>query len=149
MFVEGLTWHPLVRSNLGGNHSLFGTVHADMIFHLMATAVIDKQNALDYTVRTSQRRGVVGAMARLSIVVVPEVLRKTIRRRLSEPIKKWYRSGDREDWERERALLLEDPESYLTYLRTGAKPRASKPGCDSQTVGAPEHRRLLQESQAE
>lgn len=121
MFMEDLTWYPLFRSNLGGNHALFGTVHGDMIFHLMATAVVDQQNAVDYTVRTSQRHGLVGAMAKLSIVMVPEVFRKRVRNHLSVRIKKWYRSNDREDWERERALLLEDPEGYLSYLRTGAE----------------------------
>ena len=122
LFLEGLTWHPLFRSNLGGNHALFGTVHGDMIFHLMATAVVDEQNAVDYTVRASQRQGLVGAAARLSTVVVPDAIRRSVRKRLAGPIKKWHRSSDREDWERERALLLEDPEGYLAYLRTGAKP---------------------------
>jgi hypothetical protein len=125
MFLEGLTWHPLVRSNLGGNHALFGMVHGDMIFHLMAAAVVDQQNGVDYTVRSSQRRGLVGAMARLSVVAIPERLRRMVRNRLSKRIKKWYQSSDREDWERERAMLLEDPETYLTYLRTGTKSRDS------------------------
>ncbi len=121
MFMEGLTWHPLLRSNLGGDHALFGTVHGDMIFHLMATAVVDQQNAVDYTIRASQRQGLFGAMARFSVVVLPERLRRSVRSRLSGRIKKWYKSNDREDWERQRAMLLSDPENYLAYLRTGEK----------------------------
>jgi len=119
MFLEELTWYPLVRSNLGGNHALFGMVHGDMIFHLMAAAVVDQQNGVDYTVRASQRRGLVGAMARLAVVLIPERLRRGLRNRLSGHIRKWYRSSDRQDWERERAMLLDDPEKYLAYLRTG------------------------------
>ena len=119
MFMEGLTWYPLVRSNLGGNHALFGMVHGDMIFHLMAAAVVDQQNAVDYTVRPSQRSGLVGALARFSVVAIPEGLRRILRSGLAGHIKKWHRSRDREDWERQRAMLLDDPEKYLAYLRTG------------------------------
>lgn len=130
MFMEGLTWHPLVRSNLGGHHALFGSVHGDMIFHLMATAVVDQQNDVGYTVRPSQRKGLVGAMARLSIRLVPNALRRRARTHLSARIKKWHRSDDRQEWERERALLLEDPEAYLAYLRTGAEPQEPSRLCD-------------------
>lgn len=137
IFLEGLTWHPLVRSNLGGNHALFGMVHGDVIFHLMAAAVVDQQNAVDYTVRPSQRRGLVGATARLATVVIPKRLRRTVRNHLAERIKKWHRSADRQDWERERAMLLEDPEAYLNYLRTGAQLRDSAPQPGKWTAGPP------------
>lgn len=121
MFVEGLTWHPLVRSNLGGDHALFGMIHGDMIFHLMAAAVVDQQNGVDYTVRPSQRRGLVGAMARFSVLTIPERFRKTLRNHFSGRIRRWCRSDDRQDWERERAMLLDNPESYLAHLRSGTE----------------------------
>ncbi len=121
IFVEGLMWHPLFRSNGGGgDHALFGAVHGDMIFHLTTAAVVDQQNVIDCTVRPSQRRGLLGAMARLSIVLIPARLRRTIRSRISGSIREWYRSKDRQEWERERAMLLDDPERYLAHLRTGA-----------------------------
>ncbi len=121
VFVEELTWYPLVRSNLGGNHALFGMIHGDMIFHLMAAAVVDQQDAVDYAVRPSQRRGLFGAMARFSVLTIPEGFRKTLRSHLSGRIRRWCRFGDRQDWERERAMLLDNPEGYLAYLRTGAE----------------------------
>ncbi len=128
MFLEGLSWHPLFRSNLGGGHTVFGSVHGDMIFHLMMAAIVDKQNRVDYTVTPSNRRGIVGAMARLAVVLIPNGLRRGLRNRISGHIKRWYRSSDRRDWERERAMLLEDPEGYLASLRTGAKPQALHDG---------------------
>ena len=145
-FVEGLTWHPLFRSNLGGNHALFGTVHGDMIFHLMAAAVVDQQNAVDYTVRASQRQGLVGAMARFSTVVVPPKVRTAIRNRLLKRINRWYRSNDREDWERERALLLEDPQGYLACLRMGAPHEVSGRRFRERAVPSPEQSKPLEES---
>jgi hypothetical protein len=148
MFVEGLTWHPLFRSNLGGNHALFGTVHGDMIFHLMAAAVVDQQNAVDYTVRASQRRGLVGVMARFSTVVVPPKVRTAIRNHLLKRINRWYRSNDREDWERERALLLEDPQRYLAYLRMGVPREASGRRFRERAVPSPEQSKPLQGSRA-
>lgn len=147
MFMEGLTWHPLLRSNLGGDHALFGTVHGDMIFHLMATAVVDQQNAVDYTVRTSQRQGFLGAMARLSVVMLPETLRRGVRNRLSGHIKRWCRSNDREDWERQRAMLLSDPESYLAYLRTGENPPGPKTAPGNWASRSSEHRTPLRKHQ--
>jgi hypothetical protein len=123
VFVEGLTWYPLVRSNLGGNHTLFGAVHGDMIFHLMATAVVDKLNVVGWTVRPTQRPGLVGLAARLAAVLVPGSLKNKLRMRASRHLKKRYQSNDRQDWERERTLLLEDPEAYLDYVRRGVKSR--------------------------
>ncbi len=120
MFMEDLAWYPLLPSN-GGRHSVFGSLHADMIFHLVAAAVVDQQNVVDYTVRPSQRRGPVGTMARLSTVLLPVALRRQLRSCLRTRVTEWYQSDDREDWERERAMLLEDPEAYLDHVRGNGK----------------------------
>lgn len=129
MFMEGLAWHPLVRSNLGGRHALFGTVHGDMIFHLTTAAVIDQQNMVGWTVRPSQRKGLVGAMAKVGKVLLPGMLRREVRSRASKHLIKRCQADDRQQWERERALLLEDPERYLADLRTGARPERPSASC--------------------
>lgn len=125
-FVEGLPWHPLARSNLGGNHVLFGALHGDMIFHLMAAAVVDKLNMVGWTVRPSQRPGLVGLGARLAAVLLPMGLKRAIRTRVSRHLKKRCQSDDRQDWECERAMLLDDPEAYLDHLRGKARPQAPR-----------------------
>jgi hypothetical protein len=126
IFTEGLTWYPLERSNVGGTHALLASIHGDLIFHLMATAVVEEQQGLDFTVRASQRRGLTGAVARIACAVLPERFRGKIRRRLAEPIKALHRSGDRRAWEQERRMLFEDPDRYLIYLRTGVKDRPAR-----------------------
>jgi hypothetical protein len=118
MFMHGLTWYPLCGSNIEGHHVLFGAVHGDLIFHLMSAVLVDRQNKVGRTVRPSQRRGLVGALAKGSTALVPEFLRRVIRTQTTRRINKWYQSKDKKDWESERALLFSDPESYITSLRT-------------------------------
>jgi len=102
-----------------------------MIFHLMATAVVDKLNVVGWTVRPTQRPGFVGLAARLAKVLVPGSLKDKLRMHASRHLKKRYQSDDRQDWERERTLLLEDPEAYLDYVRSGVK---SPPPSDEASV---------------
>jgi hypothetical protein len=131
VFKEGLTWHPLARTNIGGTHALAASVHGDLIFHLMATAVVEEQEGLDFTLRASQRGGITGAVARMACAIVPESIRGRIRQRISESLKAWHRTGDRRAWEEERRMLFEDPERYLAYLRTGVKDPASDPEAET------------------
>jgi hypothetical protein len=119
IFLEGLTWHPMVRSNPGGHHLLFASIYDDLIFHLHAAAVVEQQQRLDYTVRPSQRGGLIGAAARAARLVLPEAVRGKIRRRVAPRIQARLESTDRDDWERQRQRLLDDPDRYLTYLRSG------------------------------
>lgn len=125
VFKKGLTWHPLARTNVGGTRALIASVHGDLIFHLMATAVVEEQEGLDFTLRASQRGGVTGAVARMACAIFPESIRGRIRRRVSDSIQAWHRTGDRRAWEEERRMLFEDPERYLAYLRTGVKDSAA------------------------
>ena len=117
--MEGLTWYPLIRSNRGGHHALFASVYGDVIFHLMAATVVEEQHVMDFTLRPSQRTGLIGATARVARALLPEAVKRRIRWRASPHIKAWSRSADCEAWEQERRRLLEAPDRYLTYLRTG------------------------------
>lgn len=119
VFTEDLTWFPLIRSSTGGDHPLFAGVYADLIFHLMATTVVEEQHAVDFTLRPSQRSGLLGATARVARALLPETLKRRIRWRASPHLKAWCRTGDREAWEQERHRLLDDPDGYLAHLRTG------------------------------
>jgi len=121
MFVEDLTWYPLVRSNVGDNHLLFASVYNDLIFHLMAAEVVERQHKVDFTLRASQREGLVGTAARVARDLLPERLRHRVRRRVAPRIKDRYESKDRAAWEQERLRLFEDPDHYLMYLRTGLR----------------------------
>lgn len=120
LFMEGLTWYPLARSNPGGNRTLFASIYGDLIFHLHAAAFIERTNTLGFTVPVSRRRGLLGAAARMARVLLPGALRHRIRRCVSAQIDSRCQAVDREDWERQRQSLFHDPDCYLMYLRTGA-----------------------------
>jgi len=119
MFREGLTWYPLVRSNLGGRHAQFASVHGDLIFHLHATTFIERTKTPGLTVRLSQRQGLLGAAAKVARAVLPDRIRQKIRDRIMPLLKTKCVSMDLQAWEQERRRLFENPEAYLAYLRTG------------------------------
>jgi hypothetical protein len=121
MFMEGRTWHPLIRSNKGGNHMLFASIYGDMIFHLHATAFIERTKKAGFTGQTndgSQLRKLGRTVAR---AVLPTLVRMKMRNSLPERIRDPQDYLDRKAWEHERQCLFDDPETYLTYLRTGAR----------------------------
>ncbi len=121
MFMEGLTWYPLVRTNLGGRHALFASVHGDLIFHLHATAYIERTRTPGLMVRPYQRKGLIGAAARIARAVLPDKIRAKVRACIAPVLETRCEYMDLQTWEQERRRLFEDPEAYLTYLRTGVR----------------------------
>lgn len=121
MFMEGLTWHPLARSNRGGGHAMFASIHGDLIFHLHATVYIERTKTPGFAVGAYQRKGLIGVVARAARVLLPTGFRRRVRERVMPLLKTRCESMDREAWEQERRRLFESPEAYLTYLRTGVR----------------------------
>jgi hypothetical protein len=104
LYSEGLSWFPLVRSNKGEDHSHLGSVYHDMIYHLSYAA----------------RRVTITPA---DMMRVPQYIR-AIRSALI-PQKVWERirgssvRANQRAFEHIRAQLLENPDAYLEYLRTG------------------------------
>lgn len=119
MFMDGLTWHPLPRSNRGGNHALFASIHGDMVFHLHATVYIERTKTPGFTIRLSQRRGLIGAVAKGACALLPLSLRRSVQHHVMPLLKTRCESMDRQAWEEERRRLFENPAGYIEYLRTG------------------------------
>jgi len=121
MFMNGLTWHPLIRSNKGGNHMVFASIYGDLIFHLHATAFIERTKKAGFTGQVndgSQFRKFSRTVAR---AVLPAPVRMKVRNSLPERIRDPQDRLDRKAWEYERQSLFNDPEAYLAYLRTGVR----------------------------
>jgi len=121
MFMEDLTWHPLVRSNKGGNHMVFASIYGDLIFHLHATTFIERTKKAGFTGQSnegSQLRKFGRTVAR---AVLPTTVRMKVRKSLPERIRDPQDYLDRKAWEHERTCLFDDPQSYLNYLRTGSR----------------------------
>jgi hypothetical protein len=121
MFMEGLTWHPLARSNLGGSHALFASVHGDLIFHLHATVYIERTKNPGFTIMPHQHRGLLGAGARAARALLPLRIRRWVRGRIRPLLESRCESMDLQAWEQERRRLFENPDAYILYLRTGIR----------------------------
>jgi hypothetical protein len=127
LHAEGLTWHPLIRSDLARERSAFGGVFGDMIFHLGGAAWFDLHKG-----GPSGRKSSAGARAAFvaryyglvlrAAGLIPARLRPLFRpvKRLERVVRK--RTANRirrEIFERERQRLLDDPEAYLCELQVG------------------------------
>jgi len=117
LFTEGLSWYPLVKSNPPDIHALFASIYDDLLFHLHAAVFMERTQTVGHTRQLSQRRGLVGAGARVARALLPEWARQRLRRHAEAYCVK----DDRQTWEQERSWFLEDPDGYLKYLRTGAR----------------------------
>ena len=121
MFMEDLTWHPLVRSNRGGTHLLFASIYGDMIFHLHATAYVEHTKTVGFSRQGNHQSGFRKLGTSVARVVLPTAVRQKVRNSLPQRIRDPQEYVDRQAWERERQCLFDDPDAYLTYLRTGVR----------------------------
>jgi hypothetical protein len=124
----GLTWHPLVRSDLAAEQSAFGGVFGGMIFHLGGAAWFDLEYSGAPPTRGASRGLRASSVRRYYHVIqraaglLPARLRPLFRpvKRLERVVRK--RTANRirrEIFERERQRLLDDPETYLCELQVG------------------------------
>lgn len=128
LHAEGLTWHPLIRSDLARERSAFGGVFGDMIFHLGGAAWFDLEyggerppGGASRGLRASSVRRYYQAIQRAA-GLIPARLRPLFRpvKRLERIVRK--RTANRirrEIFGRERQRLLDDPEAYLRELQVG------------------------------
>jgi len=125
LHTEGLTWHPLVRSNRATKQSAFGGVFGELIFHLGGAAWFDLHYSTPVThwglggigsaFVKAYYRFVQGAAGLIPSQLRPlfrpvKRMERAIRRRTANQIR-------REIYERERKRLLDDPEAYLRDLQ--------------------------------
>jgi hypothetical protein len=124
IYREGLTWHPLVRSNRGEDDYRFGGIYDDLIFHLQSA----NRKARGFAGDDEQlfeigkvRKALVNLRKRCA-PLLPDKLRLQVDNFLPRAVVDFffpqYRLND-EAFRVVRERLLNDPESYLTFLRTG------------------------------
>ncbi len=130
LYTEGLSWYPLRKSSKG--HSVFGGIYGDLIFHLGGAAWFDlyryRTFYKDETSANALRKSAPLAvrcyftLRQRILAVTPKQVRCFLA--LLRNVDKIICRGTinemrREIYERERMQLLDDPEAYLSYLRTG------------------------------
>jgi hypothetical protein len=128
MHTHGLRWHRLLRSKKRDDHYLFAGVYGDLIFHLGSAASDTLQRDVAKVGGAQRALGrFLSAFKRLSLV---QRVRLAVRSILPARVVPAARLGMRmiarmhEDettstFQAIRRKLLDDPEGYLLYLRTG------------------------------
>ncbi len=132
-YSEGLSWHPLLESNKGNAHFVFiSTIYDDVIFHLNAAAYSEKEMIADTSFIQVRKWG----WRWFWVHVQRIILLSKIQQQLQGAVKRFVvpRHLLGQAWKHvgfpmfykpihchERTQLLKNPESYLSYLRTGKK----------------------------
>jgi hypothetical protein len=125
--LHGLSWHRMLRSNMGGDHSQIGCVYDDLVFHLGAAARPKKVFLGDYQwIIKSKDRDVIGkTLWKISYTLLSQKARAKVLdilpRRVLWFLEPQYRKNF-EVYQSVRMQLFENPESYLKFLRTGETP---------------------------
>jgi hypothetical protein len=115
VYSEGLSWYPLLRSNKGGVHHGFGGIYGDLIFHFGGSVRYGIESSKSIGIST--RFGLAPLLRKLAEVTEP-IVPRFVMRKWSWPVRHRVAS---QTFEHTRKKLLEDPESYLNYLRTGKR----------------------------
>jgi hypothetical protein len=127
LHIEGLTWHPLVRSDLASERSAFGGAFGGLIFHLGGASWFDFHMGTrsapasaggfrtafvrEYYRFVQQAGGLIPGRLRPLFRPVKQ-LERVVRRRTANRLRQGI-------YERERQRLLDDPEAYVRELQTG------------------------------
>jgi hypothetical protein len=131
-YSEGLSWHPLLESNKGNAHFvLISSIYDDLIFHLNAAAYSENEPIENTKFIQARKWGWRYFWVHvLRILLLSKIQQKLLGpKRLIIP-RHWLGWGWKHigfpvfykpiHWH-ERKKLLENPDSYLNYLRTGKR----------------------------
>ncbi|UCG57845.1 MAG: hypothetical protein JSU70_23640 [Phycisphaerales bacterium] len=119
MFTEKLTWSQLARSNRAGEHPLFAGLYDDLIFHLGAAAFKDSTQSVGFSPQHRRKGALRSSVKKGMDSLLGPRIRRTITDCIPLKIRRPDKHAEQVTWEDERRRLLEDPESYFRYLRTG------------------------------
>jgi hypothetical protein len=131
-YSEGLSWHPLLESNKGNAHFVFvSSIYDDLIFHLNAAAYSENDPIVNPRFIQIRKWGWRYFWVHVLRIIL---LSKTQQQLLGAERFIIFRHLIGQGWKHmgypmfykpihwhEIKQLLEDPESYLNYLRTGKK----------------------------
>ncbi|MFC1483672.1 hypothetical protein ACFL6Q_01325 [Candidatus Neomarinimicrobiota bacterium] len=104
IFSEGLSWYPLMRSNEVEDHAHLGSIYHDIIYHLSYAA-------RRVTLTPADRIKIPQFFRGIRSVLIPEKIWEIIRNSSVQ--------SNQQAYDTIRARLLENPDAYLEYLRTG------------------------------
>ncbi len=117
IFTAGLVWYPLLKSNQVNDYPAFGNIYGDLIFHLGEAAWRPYLFGESTAEQRTQR-------SRLGLAFLFRKVSATARRILPIQIRRLFANQVENQltapmYEYVRQQLVDNPESYLNYLRTG------------------------------
>lgn len=125
--LHGLSWHRMLRSNMGEDHYRIGSIYDDLVFHLGAAARPIKAFLGDYRwiIKSKARNVISSTLWKISYTLLSQRARAKVLdilpRRVLWFLEPQYRKNF-EAYQNVRMRLFKDPESYLKYLQTGETP---------------------------
>jgi hypothetical protein len=111
VYAEGLSWYPIAVSSKG-QYDNYGIIYGDLIFHLCGAARFENKPLIHTNVFSNF--GHVHLFDRAKSIMKP-----LIPRHLRKYFRIFEHSMGKSIYQEVKQQLLEDPESYLSSLRTG------------------------------
>ena len=128
LYCEGLGWHALLRSNLAEDHYVIGSVYGDLVFHLgganrAAKIHMRERRMIEHSFRRRTTRAL-NKLMRMGAKVMPERVRaffRPYRGYVLAPGAQLALDAGQRAFDNARRQLIQDPDSYFRYLRTGRR----------------------------
>ncbi len=123
LWSEGLDWHALPRSNKAGDHYIIGSIYGDLVFHLGGAArgpkvhIRERRKIDAHRNRHALSRATYRAV-RFGARFVPERIRAALRPWIEPSAAREAARESQVAYDRARARLLEDPDSFFAWLRS-------------------------------
>ena len=119
IFAAGLSWYPLLKSNKVGDYPAFGNIYGDLIFHLGEAAWRPYAYGASVPNQGNRRSSLeFVSFLRNAKEKIKPMLPLGFRNLFATPVQKMIITPM---YEYVRQQLLDDPEAYISYLRTGRK----------------------------
>ena len=115
-YLENLGWYKLKRTNRGEYNCHLGSVFDDVIFHLGSASEYKNRPMSGYGKFKLYRY-----IRRLVAKTLPNTIKKKIQTILSKKVLYPEVEINRSDFLKSRNKLINDPEGYLYFLRSGKK----------------------------
>ena len=128
LYAEGLSWYPLLRSNKAQDHYIISGIYGDLIYHLGGAA---RGKKIHLPERLQMESRMSNPLIRRAYEIV-RFIRRMVPDRAQDRFSKYASyllfpsaqkslNASEDAYAQARKQLLESPDSYIQYLRTGCR----------------------------
>lgn len=124
VYSQGLTWYPLLKSNRNECHYLFANIYGDAVFHLgFANQKYKLSHQDTLHINSGKTKNPLNLLLFIGSALLPSMFKERVMSLVPRRLMGAYRyasDANQIPYEAARKQLLEKPDSYLKYLRTGS-----------------------------